>query len=225
MDDANVSGTTITDVVGGLNGTAGSSVSSTAGPYTTARAIGNDVNGSITLASNPIENLAAAFSIGFWVFRTPWNTAAYDGNGPRILRINDSSIAFDAANDPSLPGRIEFGNGNVPSVRDCQLNSGIAAATWTHITYTFDASTALIYVNGAVSSSTNAMTGGSGFQNTLGAAKSGSSNAPIGGNLYQVVMYTQALSSTDVMSLFNAEAVSLVQQPKRGICLSNFGYR
>src|SRR5437868_4093927 len=45
LDDAHVSATTITDVVGGLNGTAGSGVTSVPGPVTQARQFnGNGTN-------------------------------------------------------------------------------------------------------------------------------------------------------------------------------------
>ena len=199
MDDAHVSGTTITDVTGGLNGTAsGAGITSTTGPDGSsgfARAF--DGASFISLASNPIT-IRAAVTVACWI-----NVTNVSSGFPRILGFVDSGTDNTQIDmDSSGPGKInvqyiandvEVGHETTAQ----QLTSGI----WAHVGFTYDgASTLVVYVNGS-SVSTGAEGGfSSATSNIFGARTTGPSN-PFTGSESLCVTYSSALSSGNMAAL------------------------
>lgn len=201
MDDANVSGTTITDVVGSLNGTASGGVSSASGPVTQAR--GFDGTGYLTLASCPVS-YAAAHTVGLWAYIND-NTAA--GN-PRFFDIAvDANNGSALINDSGLSGQIAIkllaGGSDVSQEAAA---AELPSATWKHIVYTFDgSSTVTIYVNGVSITLGGGAPSGFGLDNNnIIGARNNTPTAPLTGRIYQMVTYNRALSAGEVTTLYNA---------------------
>jgi len=206
MNDANVSGTTITDIVGGINGTAGSSVTSGAGPFTQARAIADDVNGYITLGSNPIANLNSAWSFAVWALRATNFAAPFDGGIPRLLNFTDGTVTINAGIDVAgtnggSVGSLEiFNTGGSPQ----GITTAAAMTTggvWVHWVTVWDGGAATFYVNGSAVTSTTSSGTGTGAGNTIGARAAGA--RPWGGSLYQAVVADAAWSAGQVSRVYN----------------------
>lgn len=213
MDDANVSGTTISDVVGTLHGTAGSSVSSGTGPYTQARAIANDANGYITLPSSPLSDVTAAWTIGYWVFLPTINVTTFDVGAPRSCQFDDSTHQMDVGHDLITGGDVAAA-GSAASFDDELTNPLMADSTWAHVTITHASGAAhpKIYLN-AVAATLGGNPSGLGFTtgNALGAR--GAGNRPLCGSLYQFCVYSAELSAANVTLLYNAEVGGPVLTP------------
>lgn len=154
-----------TDVVphGQLHGTIGAGVLSVDGPGVglvgyddstqydlKARAISDDASGYIDLASTPIPDLTADWSIGFWVELSDITKKSFDNGSPRYFSFFDGVAGISAGN-PS-DGFLTVEANGVPGV-----GSGSIAATklknnkWAHYTIVHHAgsSTLEFYVNAA----------------------------------------------------------------------------
>ncbi len=221
MDDANVSGVTITDVVGSLNGTAGTSVASASGPYGTSRLIGNDANAGISLASTPIANMTSAFSVGVWLLKTDVSVGPYDSASQkcRVFSFYDGTnsveaglhFAGDGQGYPNGSVSVGFAVGHTSMVGNT-TNTILVNNNWAHLTVTWDGATTIFYVNGmAVAADTVNFTATT-TVNSLGCWTSVGSR-PWNGKMYQFVLYTKALSATEVTQLFSAEASSGIMTP------------
>lgn len=201
MDDANVSGTTITDVVGSLNGTAQNGVASAAGPITQARSF-DGTDDYISLASCPIT-FASAWSIGAWAYFTNPAATAGDGGAQTFINFGDGSATIRMLTDANTTPAATWDNGDYIN-KDTNA-AAFVATTWAHVCITFDgASTYVLYVNGA-SASTN-----SGLSNATNAASNVFGGRAVGarlmtGRLYQVVTYSKALTSGEVSTLYAAQ--------------------
>lgn len=199
MDDAHVSGTTITDVVGTLNGTAGSGVTSVAGPITQARAIADTNQGYITLASSPVDP-AAAFTIGCWLWRANGNIS-FDGGSSRAWAFNNAGGTVQTEGRDHGGGAITMLAGQTTTC--VETTGAVTASTWTHFVATYSGSAVTLFFN-AVSQAANAGTlSGVTAVNTIGARSAGV--RPWGGSLYQFVIYNRVLSQAEITQLYNAK--------------------
>lgn len=199
MDDANVSGTTITDVVGTLHGTAGSSVSSGTGPVTQARVIADDANGYITLPSSPIADLTAAWSFGGFLMKTNVADGAFDGD-PRFFCFSDGTHTAAGADSAAQIG-VDIDSGGTAGSSHLAM---IANSTWAHVVFTHAAGASVftIYKDGSSVSDSGALADATTATNALGARGLGA--RPWGGGIYQFVTYSKELSAGEVSTLFAA---------------------
>lgn len=208
MDNASVVGTTIVDVVAGLNGSAVGGVGPRSGPFTTSR-IFDGTTGYITLPSAPIPDFTASWSVGYWsylnsIYDNCINDPAF---GQRYFNFSDNlSVPFNAANPSSggvnKPGYINLGKDAATGVSSSAQQ--VFSATWVHIVFTFDGATYLIYVNGASIATAGVLTtNANASQSAFGGWGDGSKL--LAGGLSQFVTYNVALSAADVTNLYNAQ--------------------
>lgn len=151
MDDAHVSGSTITDVIGALNGTAsGAGIGSTTGPDSSAGyARSFDGASTIALASTPIANFAGAHSIFCWV-----NVTTTSGTNQRLLNFNTDATHFAELINAGISA-----GGGVTGSLNLELNLAFSTQTtsaafadgvWANVGFTYDGvSTVVLYVNGS----------------------------------------------------------------------------
>lgn len=202
MDNANVSGTTVSDVIGTLHGTAGSGVSSTTGPSgsNTARAFDGTNNSYVTLASSPIPLFQTAFGIGHWVNVTDINASSGDGAGNQtFLNFYDGTIALKPCNDA---GKAAIDSSWLESTA-IQL----ASATWASVFVTSNSngSTLKLYINGSLVASGAPAGSATGTNNVFGARDPGSSlHRGMIGALAGVCTYTGEPSAGTVLQWHNA---------------------
>lgn len=206
MDNANVSGTTITDVVGSLHGTAGSAVTSGSGPVTQARVFIENSNSYITLPSCPVVSLASAWSFGYWIMMPDITATPGDGD-PTMFNFYDGTknvrgtTAVTAHSAGGWQAINEDGSGTISKET---VAAALVNNTWAHMLFTFDgATTFTIYKNGSAVSSQSSTGSGQANANTLGARQDSGDRCFIG-SLYQYVVYTKELSSAEATQLYNA---------------------
>lgn len=206
MDNANVSGTTITDVVSGINGTAsGTGITAATGPSGgagLARAF--DGASYITLSSVPISNFTTGNSVFLWVKVT--DITGGGAGAERFLNFNtDISNYAELMLDEGKPGgfNVEYNSAATLLGRSTTAQQ-LTNNTFAHVGYTCDgASNVILYVNGS-SVAVSAPTGASSF---AGASYFGVRNptvVPLTGSIAQAVVYNRVLSSGEVTTLFNA---------------------
>lgn len=216
MNDANVSGTTITDIGSSpLNGLANGGVTSAAGPGgQTARAFDGATGTGITASASPRDWNSGSFTWASWVWIT--NNAAlsvdsqsqtyfYDdraGNGTSYLLIS---------NRESTPGGVNVQCSRLTSAASSVIvaTTVVPSAGWTHLGYTNTGGcatgTPLFYVNGSsVSFTTPGSTDGS--FDSIGTAwgTANTTTANLAGRMYKQNIYSRALSSADMLALFNS---------------------
>lgn len=206
MNDATVSGTTINDPAGSLNGTAGSGVSSTTGPVTQARLMADTANGYITLASTPIADVSSNWSIGYWINTqgTPNGcNITFDLGDPRIFNFFDGTSQMANACS-SISSKIGL-DSNSGVAGQGLLDTAIVLNTWTHIviTHASGSSTQVFYLNGSSATAAGALGDAMASVNTLGARAVG--ERPCKCALYQFVIYNKVLSAGEVSTLFAAQ--------------------
>lgn len=204
MDNANVSGTTITDVVGSLNGTASAGITSATGPSGAANAARNwPTNSSqkIDLASCPVTT-TSAFTIGLWL-NLPDITLSFDGGSPRFFNFYDGGSNFaQGANRISTPGKVNLEYDPVGGNEIFTSSAALANNTWTHIAFVYNGSTYAIYVN-ASSVATTTDNGGA-DQATGNQIGNRASASCMSGSMAQLVIYNRALSGSEITTLYNA---------------------
>jgi Concanavalin A-like lectin/glucanases superfamily len=211
MTAATFSGGSVIDVVGSLNGTAGSSVALATGPSggaNTALTIPDDANGYITLAGAPQGNLTAAWSIGVWIKRADYSTDTFQGAGTdaRPFCFFDGSNAVNMGNPAPARGQMEVGFVVGPTNKDIRSSIVLTNAVWSHLVYVWDTSAAKLYINGALDGSATVnltINGTPSNDNTLGARALGL--RPWGGDMHNVCFYSKALSAAEVTQLFGAQ--------------------
>jgi hypothetical protein len=231
MTNAQVSGTTIIDTIGGLNGTAGSSVTSTSGPPggSTARLIGNDANSYVTLSTAPFSDFTQAFTIAFWYKPTDITQHPYDSatSTPSLfsftdaiatvlinLRPGNSSSNWATANTTPFDGMEFFSiiGGSPPSGYPLGVPGVQVSGQWVHFTLTQQAgpSAVAVYVNGVVVASpatvANRASAVVAFPAAIGCsdAPSGVSTRPVNAAMAQFTIYPRALSASEVAQLYAA---------------------
>jgi hypothetical protein len=220
MTDAQVSGTTIIDTIGGLNGTAGSSVSSTSGPPggSQARLFDNDANTYCSLASVPISDWTQDYTIAFWLNPTDITLNPYDGpaSTPCLFKLFDSNSASIClrpvnsssgyASPPTPPfDAISFNAKNTVPVNLSGYPFAVAniqvSGQWAHVAITNASGVVNVYVNSVLASQT-VMTDrtATSTNNTIGAADV--ANRPAIAAMAQFIIYPRALSAGEVAQLY-----------------------
>lgn len=208
----NGSPTVITmDPIGGITGTLGTSVVSGTGPrVNTARQFVDDAQSFITLASAPIGAIPGTdWTIALWhqpndVNHTP---AGGPGNVPTMLEFTDgTSVQMRWVRTGPGGNTAPYDQVNIAS-SDALIALASAAGVFVNGKYTHVAlvhvaagPVTTLYING-VSSSGTATALAFGVANTLGSRIAG--DRPLDGGLSEVVVYNTALSTTEIIALYN----------------------
>ncbi len=197
MDDVNVSGTTIYDVVGTLNGTATAGIVSTTGPRgsDTARAF----NGSayVTIPSQPISG--TPFSLFTW---TKLNSTG--NSSPFIVSFSSNSASQYFITSESAHLAVCAGNpaASTKSVYTAS-SSPFSSASWHHVGFTYDGTTLVVYIDGsAVSASSDVGWPSAANDFRFGNMKGGTDY--LTGAMKQTVVYNRVLSAAEVSQLYAA---------------------
>jgi hypothetical protein len=206
MNDKNVVGTSVHDVVGTLHGTAGSGIGSSIGPLCNTARHSNGVaaQGYITLPSCPIANLSSAWSFAGWL--NP-DRLTSSGENLRIFHFDDGTnqinLTLDHTNTVGALGLVTKPNASLFATAAAVFNVGV----FTHITVTHDGNSGyIVYPNGLPAA--------------LGGASQGALSQPSAGNCFlcesanddnsiqgsacQFVTYNKELSAAEVAQLYNA---------------------
>jgi hypothetical protein len=215
MDTANVSGTTIIDIAGSLNGTAHGGV--TDGVY--ERNL--DGTGYISLASSPIANFAAAHSVFVWVkLTTPTASGGLGGSATWINFATDASNGLRFANNEGvvdgfvassfvvslLVGGVNKGvQTNI--VSDAILKAGLPVL----IGYTYDGTTIVSYRGTDVAPTAAQTSYGVQNANNIGARASDTTGS-VTGAIGRVVTANVAWTAAEVAQL---QAAGLAGIPSR----------
>lgn len=199
LDNAHVSGTTIQDAIGSINGTAGANVVAATGPSglaNSARAYDGSTQ-PILLASDPLP-LTQPVTIATWVNET---TGTGNDGDPRLLCFADASVAFTLATSISPP-YIDV-NGALYGTSGSSTTT-ISTSTWHHYAVTYNGTSLLIYFDG-VSQTVGATQGdGCTSSNTWVLGGMTATNRLWAGSQATTVMYNRALSGAEITTLFNA---------------------
>jgi hypothetical protein len=198
-----ISGTTVTDIVGGLNGT-GSGLGSAASPRPGLNTASFDGNAYISLASNPVT-FSSDHSIFGWFNLT--NASAL-GKGTTSQTFTNFYTAANnscrLANFESIPGGFAVGGPNSPTVQYKTNNQVFTNGTWVHGGYVYTSGSATIYINGATVSQASGNYGFSmGSGNLIGAKTTTTGN--ITGALYNIVTYNRAVSAAEATAIYAAQ--------------------
>lgn len=206
MDDAHVSGATITDTVGGLDATAHGGVSSTAGPAgtNTARAFDGVAGTYLTLASSPIPAIPAAnvWSVGFWL-----KLADITARGSNNFRATPVVIVNSAGTDElRIVNDNNVGDGFISfsfvTTEIAPAAANIANNTWVSIMFVHNGTTYTMYVNGsAVSTQSVATSAGNGVI-SIGSIDTG--NGSLNGAMAGLSIYSVALTAGQALAWHNA---------------------
>jgi hypothetical protein len=206
MNNKNVVGTSVHDVVGTLHGTAGSGIGSLIGPLCNTARHSNGVaaQGYITLPSCPIANLSSAWSFAGWL--NP-DRLTSSGENLRIFHFDDGTnqinLTLDHTNTVGALGLVTKPNASLFATAAAVFNVGV----FTHITVTHDGNSGyIVYPNGLPAA--------------LGGASQGALSQPSAGNCFlcesanddnsiqgsacQFVTYNKELSAAEVAQLYNA---------------------
>lgn len=204
------SGTAVTDITSGVNGTL-SSVS-----YEASTNCGVFTFGGSSQINFPSTNFGNQFSISAWVYPTSdvYSIQTLMSNASANLATNGFKVEWNSWNTYDHIMILEQGNGTSGST----LTSSAAQITigaWQHLVYTFDknTSTGTMYRNGTAVATTGSLV--SGF-NTNGQWWLGA----MGGSFYRmnakmgvVKIYSSVLSSAEVTSDYNSTSARYQATP------------
>jgi hypothetical protein len=197
MDNANVSGTTIYDVAGSLNGTATAGVTSTTGPKGTDTARAFNGSAYVTIPSQPVPG--APFSLFTWA-----KLNSTPSTSPSIISFSTNSSNQYFISNESVHLAVCAGNpSNGTNAVYTASSSPFSNATWHHVGFTYDGVTLTVYIDGSVVSASSdvgwpSATNDFRFGNMKGGADY------LNGSLKQVVVYNRVMSSADVSKLYAA---------------------
>ncbi|HYT44768.1 MAG TPA: LamG-like jellyroll fold domain-containing protein [Methylomirabilota bacterium] len=212
LDDASVSGSTVIDLAGSLNGTITggvTSVSSPAGAYaSTARHF--DGTGYINLGAAALPDFTGAHSVFFWLNLT--NNANVGGTAsqsPLDLHF-DSNNKVRIANDEAISGGgtggyvVSFVQAGTNIGREVNISNTIPSNSWVHLGYTWDGANISLYVGGVVQAPPPQTAFGVNTLDVIGSALVGV-NSAIVGSMYQVCVWSKVLSGTEITQVFSAK--------------------
>jgi hypothetical protein len=209
MDDAHVSGATVKDVVGGVDGTATSTADITSGFSGAGRHF--DRVGWVNLPSLPVS-LAAAHTVGFWI---SFADLTIDAIVPTPLCFTDAAGNFlrfsidSAPGDPNnYPIVILMSPNDLGSVR-CETSGIVPLNTPMHFAYTFDGvSTITLYKDGVplgnIVSAAGLYGSGDASSYVIGAKQASAPNGRINADMRDLALYDRALSAAEITQLFQA---------------------
>jgi hypothetical protein len=150
-------------------------------------------NGVVTVAGG-LTNPTAA-TLAAWVFPTAWPTTT---NG--VVNVRDAVI-IRLQDSGSVRGSFYTGTG----FSGVTVPVGMPLNTWTHVAYTMQAGTQVVYVNGVAVGSANDSTPvsytGRPADTVLGSHPTQPANFRFQGRIDDVRVYTRALTATDIAGL------------------------
>jgi hypothetical protein len=213
MNDANVSGTIITDIVGANNATSVGGVSSAGGPnatWATARAIDGVSDSYIVIATTPRDWNIGSFSIAGFVSVAD-NSINMAGNRVTFFsddRVGDAITNFiRICNNNATPGALAVGVTGDNSIASTATVIASNAATFTHFVYTKSGTggtgAKVLYINGSVVSTTSTTAQGASIIECLMGAISHTTGI-IAGRLSSFRIWNRVLTSADVTALYSA---------------------
>ena len=197
MDNANVSGTTIYDVAGSLNGSATTGVTSTTGPQGTDTASAFNGSAYVAITSQPVPG--APFSLFTWA-----KLNSTPSTSPSVISFSTNSsnqyfISNEGAHLAVCAGNPSSGTKAVYTAS----SSPFSSPTWHHVGFTWDGTTLTVYIDGfAVSALSDVGWPSATNDFRFGNMKGGTDY--LNGALKQVVVYNRVLSSADVSKLYAA---------------------
>lgn len=156
----------------------------------------------IDAGNNSSLNITATITLAVWVNQTSWNnypfpiSKGYAGIGYSLQIRNDNSIWFEM-DDTS--GTRHYYN---------PTSLFIPNGTWTFVAATYDGSIERIYINGQQDGSglSGTFTTGTSTNHVyIGGKPPGYPYGPLNGSLDDVRIYNRALSSAEIMALYDAE--------------------
>lgn len=185
--------------VNGLDGTSNGSVAIAAGQVCSASSFNGDNTNYIEVADNALLNNFTAMTVTAWVFPTSftaWGTVVMkttsdswnDGWGLASYRNGGATVRF-------------FVNGF--NVRTAAVSAPINQ--WTHITGSYDGTTARIYVNGVLSGTSNLAFTNSTSSLYIGNEVSGGTADEWDGRIDEVKIWNTALTGTEILAIYNNE--------------------
>jgi hypothetical protein len=204
MNDARVSGTTITDVVGSLNGTAGSGISSTIGALCDQARLGDGTaNSLISLPSGPIASLTSAWSIAGYV--KPSSMTASGGGNATIWNLDDGTTQIRLVIDHTATSGALCATKNGPTSLFATAAAVFSLNTYDHFIVTYNgAGTYTVYHRGLpVSLGGTAQVSAPSTGNCIMAQNSSGLNAVQGAG-EQFVTFTKALTAAEALQLHNS---------------------
>lgn len=209
MDDANVSGTTITDVVGTLHGTAHGGISSASGPVTQARSCDGAAGSYISFSSAPLPSFitgGGAWSVAAWYYLD--DITASGSGGSRATFASFTAAGGAGVDEFRILNNTSVGNGFLSfgfiSAEVAPNSANMANNTWVSVVLTNDGSGGrVMYVNGSSVSIQTPSTGasGNGFNQFFGYT---SNDGIPAGRLYQCATWTKVLSGAEALQYHNA---------------------
>jgi hypothetical protein len=199
FDNADTSGSTAIDIVGGNNGTLSNVTTGVSGAnqtYTTNEAYQfNDSNSIIDGIGDLGVDWKQPFSVACWVnfdpSQTIHNIMLADGNTGRSFQLTVDNREGNA--------NAEF---NFPSGGTNAQNSGYDANEWYHFVGVWDGSIGYLYVDGTEAVSVSS-SGPSASTQPLTYGGGDFTDDHMGGELDDPRVYNKALSDTEVSNLFN----------------------
>lgn len=204
MDDANVSGATVSDVVGTINGTSTSTTDITSSLSGTARHF--DRVGWINLSALPLT-LNAAHTIGFWV---NFDDLTNDGYQPTPIGFNsvsgDGGVRFTVDGTNPVVMLISGGTDLGSVIKAASI---VPTSTLMHWAYTYDgAGTIKLYKDGTEVTGLLSAAGGYSLgdpnTNAFGCKATGGPYGRINASMKNVVVYNRALSGSEITTLYSA---------------------
>jgi alpha-tubulin suppressor-like RCC1 family protein len=194
----------------GLNGTAENSSATTDINGTSSKAWNfvNNVNSRVTLPSNAALTFSDKFSTSFWVkFNQSWSShgetliwkhVAPSDDGFRVLVNQDGSYGAGNYKVYFQIGSASISIGKIMSYSDI--------SKWFHIAAVYNQGSAQIYINGVLADTGS---GGATMTDSNRIMYLGGSQNPVSGaynrDIDEVRIYSNALTATEVATLFNQE--------------------
>lgn len=222
MNNAGVSGATITDSAGSLNGTSHNGVTSATTLASQDRAF--DGTGYITLPSCPLASIGSWSIAFFGSLTTPTNTGGGGGSQTLINWAIDANNGIRIASDENAFQEPNLSTEVVVSVVKAGVNVGVLSASTNanfpltpgrrdHIGITYDNTTIKIYVNGEAWATTSLDTFGVSNENNIG-TRSSDGTATITGNMGIVSVYATPLTASQMRQLHKADLYQIAHLPR-----------
>lgn len=197
MDNAHVTGTTITDAIGSDNGTAGANVTASTGPsgLTNSARLFDGSTAAIALATQPLPS--APYTLAFWLNKN--NNTSNDAADQRWVCIGDvGTVVANGSNNGSINTQASGGNDSTT------VSGAVGSAAWHHIALTWDGATKIIYLDGSSIASAGGGLGNGCDAGVYGIGERNSTARLWAGSMAVVVVYSSALSAGNITTLFNA---------------------
>jgi hypothetical protein len=206
MTDIHVSGATVSDVIGNVNGTINGVVTSGAGPGGTTARVFDGSTGYISLPATVYDWNSGPFTVAMWVWVN--DNTALSGGQPQAYFYND--LGGGAANDVYYTAnRVTPNSGGIDFVVNGQYWTSpagvVPSGTWKHIGFTSSTGgvggTKVGYVSGSSVVLINHV-GDATYDTAAGNIGSGiATQGNLAGRIHDLRIYNRALSAADMSTL------------------------